>query len=321
VERPVSSGARCFGQGHVQAVHCLLGTLLLSTSVVLATRQSTQELKFEVASVRPAAPVSAVERMARNFSRRGLTISGRRVSIVDMNLTELVIRAFGIEHFQLSGPAWLSLRRFDIQALLPHEDSRRQVPQMLQTLLRERFALMTHTEFRPIPVYTLGVRKEGVAMVEVGPPTDRVEPLPHEIVEGSGEDEVRVVASLSGYRRVTPRTAWETRPVRRGITELRATRMTMRELTDVLRVFAGRPVLDETGLIGLYQFTIRLPTGAGEQLLRGGITTTRDGQRLDDPSGISLFQSIEKLGLSLVARNSPMPVIVIDQILHVPTDN
>ena len=290
-----------------------------------ATGQAPEQSKFEVASIRPAAPFSAEERAARNFSRRGLTLSGRRVSFVDVTAGELIRRAFMIEGFQLSGPAWLTQRRYDIQALLPNDNSRPQLPQMLQTLLRDRFGLVTHTEPRPIPVYRLVVRKGGVTMQEVGPPTEPVEVLPNEAVEGTGENEVRFVASASGlFRRVTALTVWETRPVAPQILELKATRITMKELADFLRTFAGRPVIDETGLTGLYQFTIQVPsTSIGtDALLRSGVTTTSTGAPINrDPSGLSLFNSVEKLGLSLEARNSPMPVLVVDHIMQIPTEN
>jgi uncharacterized protein (TIGR03435 family) len=84
-----------------------------------------------------------------------MTVTDTHVIITYMSLAELLQRAFRLEPYQLSGPDWLSELRFDIQATIPTDGTRDQVPQMLQTLLAARFGLVTHREFRERPVFLL----------------------------------------------------------------------------------------------------------------------------------------------------------------------
>jgi uncharacterized protein (TIGR03435 family) len=72
---------------------------------------------------------------------------------------DAVIRsAYQLKEFQLlGGPGWMRSDRFDINAAAPGDG---EVPfvrlrAMLQTLLAERFSLVTHRETRELPVHAL----------------------------------------------------------------------------------------------------------------------------------------------------------------------
>jgi uncharacterized protein (TIGR03435 family) len=77
-------------------------------------------------------------------------------------LVELLEKAFGISSERIIGPSWIQDSRFDIAAKLPAGASKKEVPEMLQSLLAERFKLSHHIERRQQPVYALAVGNGGV---------------------------------------------------------------------------------------------------------------------------------------------------------------
>ena len=100
--------------------------------------------------------------------------------------------------------------------------------------------------------------------------------------------------------------------------------MTMGELATNLKSRTDRPVLDKTGLTGLYQFTIELPAlrEGVRAMQRLGITTTHDGRPINpDPPGVSVFTAAKSIGLKLESRRSPVDIVVIDKIARNPTED
>ena len=89
----------------------------------------------------------------------------------------------------------------------------------------------------------------------------------------------------------------------------------MDELTSLLAMTVGRPVLDKTGLIGLYRLELELPTPAFVSGINAGLGMTLD------PTGVSIFRAVEQLGLKLEPRRIPMDSIMVDRIERVPTEN
>jgi len=90
----------------------------------------------------------------------------------------------------------------------------------------------------------------------------------------------------------------------------------MAALADMLQEIAPRdidiPVVDQTGLPGAYDFkpdwtpAVRSSSGASP----------------DPAAGLKLFEAIEtQLGLKLENKKLPLPVIVIDRVERVPTEN
>jgi uncharacterized protein (TIGR03435 family) len=78
-------------------------------------------------------------------------------------------------------------------------------------------------------------------------------------------------------------------------------------------------------LTGTYQFRIELPQSFSNAraMRNAGITTNRNGEPIEPPppSGVSVFEAVEGLGLRLESRRSPIDVLVIDRIQRVPTPN
>jgi uncharacterized protein (TIGR03435 family) len=103
-----------------------------------------------------------------------------------------------------------------------------------------------------------------------------------------------------------------------------AARMTMAELVPFLWETMDAPVVDKTGLTGVYQFTLTLPRGAmGERHIRE-LASGRLGASLSSAAptgGLSALKAIESLGLKLERRRVPLEVVVVDQISRTPTEN
>jgi uncharacterized protein (TIGR03435 family) len=233
-------------------------------------------LSFEVASIRPVGePPTTKDEYSAGFnagmraalSAQGLRIRGQNASLIDQSLRDLIRIAYGVKDYQISAPGWLAETKFDIQARMPAGASRSQASEMLRTLLGQRFHLRLHRETRKMTVYALVRIKDAPALA------------PSAYKSGSSS----------------------ARPGR-----LQAYALTMGGFADLLAKAEGRPVVDFTGVAGLYDFdlTYTLETDATDQ------------------AGPSLATALrEKLGLRLERRQAPVEVLVVDQADKVPTEN
>src|SRR6476659_5055448 len=100
---------------------------------------------FEVAAIKPAPPLDAAKIMAGKL-HVGMTINAARVDIGNLSLADLIRIAYKIKSYQLTGPDWMPAQRFDMQAKMPEGATKEQVPEMLQTLLADRFKLSIHRD-------------------------------------------------------------------------------------------------------------------------------------------------------------------------------
>jgi hypothetical protein len=85
--------------------------MLLSVSIGLG-QQSNPKLTFEVASIKPAAPQAVGRIQMGGIGGPGTTDPGR-IRFTDMPLRMLIMRAYDVQSFQVSGPSWMdrALRR------------------------------------------------------------------------------------------------------------------------------------------------------------------------------------------------------------------
>src|SRR5215813_690699 len=108
---------------------CFLCFLCSVTPAPAQTR-----LEFEVASIKPAS--DQVQQVAA-----GLHIDGAQVALNYFSIKDIVGIAYRVKPNQIIGPDWLTGQRFTIAAKLPDGASQDQVPQMLQSLVTERFQM------------------------------------------------------------------------------------------------------------------------------------------------------------------------------------
>jgi uncharacterized protein (TIGR03435 family) len=174
------------------------------------------------------------------------------------------------------------------------------VPRRLQSLLADRFALTAHRETRHHPIYALALAR---ADRSLGPRLRR-----------SQVDRAKVREAAAVARRenkLPPR-------VECGLTADRTfgfCGMTIEELAGFLPEFAGRMVVDRTGLTGAFDLEFRFDAsrpipGAGPG---GGFPIQPAGPA--DPDMPSIFTALqEQLGLKLEAQTGPVDVLVIDHV-------
>ena len=94
----------------------------------------------------------------------------------------------------------------------------------------------------------------------------------------------------------------------------------MTSLAILLEAFTGKPVLDKTGLAGLYDFRIEFsPEGLDGAVSRALASVPVQGE--PGYGGPTLFGALKQLGLSLESVTAPLDVIVIDSADQIPTDN
>jgi uncharacterized protein (TIGR03435 family) len=79
----------------------------------------------------------------------------------------MIMMAYRVRDYQISGPDWLGSERFDVAAKPPAGATEDQFPLMLQSMLAERFKLALHRDTKVFPVYGLVVGKGGVKFKEV----------------------------------------------------------------------------------------------------------------------------------------------------------
>jgi uncharacterized protein (TIGR03435 family) len=228
---------------------------------------------FDVATIKP----SPTEGGVKAFVRRGRTFSTVNTSLVD-----LIVYAYDVHAKQvLGGPDWIGKDKYDISGVPDHEGapSHRQWQMMMQKLLADRFQLVFHHDKRDLNVYILSVAKGGPRNLTKSDKTD---------ADGFSVP----VGQVPG-----------------GFT----TRITNANMGDFASfalqgAVLDRPVLDQTGIVGRYDFTLtwaQLGTEFGGNL--------PPPKPVDNPPP-NLFTAIqEQLGLKLEAVKAPADVMVIDK--------
>jgi uncharacterized protein (TIGR03435 family) len=159
---------------------------------------------FEVASIKPTpnyAPYTAQDILAGQRRPMGMSIDGARVDIREMTLQYTLGQAFGVRPIYVLGEDWLAKTKFDIAATIPEGSTKKDVPDMLQALLAERFGLRVHREMRDMPVYALVQAKGGAKLKEVPTDTpDAVKNSPNSMVTVGALTALGAPGSFAGLR-------------------------------------------------------------------------------------------------------------------------
>ena len=229
---------------------------------------------FEVASVKPAAPLDMQKLMADMTAGKAPKIGPRvneaRAEYTYMSLTELIALAYKVKANQISGPAWLATERFDIAAKIPDGASKDDAPVMLQALLEERFKLIVRREAQEKSVLGLLIGSGGPKLMESPPaaPIDENAPLkPGERKLETPDGPVRVTQNADGSSTInmgTRGTMTQRMDMEAQMLHLEASQVTMDAFAEMLSSFTrigggnGRQVVDMTGLKGNYQIAVDL---------------------------------------------------------------
>jgi uncharacterized protein (TIGR03435 family) len=233
-------------------------------------------LSFAASAQQPAFEVASIRLSSYQGGPLRVTARVDADGIDFSNVTPrlCIQRAYGVKPYQLTGPDWINSERYMIVAKSAGAVPQDKILVMLQTLLTERFKLAIHREAKEMPVYALVVSKSGSKLKEAtdGGATQ---------IGGDGDEIVFERAS-------------------------------MQTLAGTLARSVNRPVIDATGLKGLYNFRLawaddNSPNPNGPVAGASGASDPADA-----PSVFTALQ--ERLGLKLESRKAPVDALVIDHI-------
>jgi uncharacterized protein (TIGR03435 family) len=299
-----------------------IANLLVGAVIASCGQTSAPPPSFEVASIKPTV---ALENAPRGIMRGGPGFGDPgQLSCSNITVRLLINRAYGLDpaHANLIiGPPSLDQARYDIVAKIPAGATAEQFYAMLRTLLAERFGLADHWEQRNLPSYDLVVSKGGSKLREPEKPLAPPQP---------GQPPISLA------QMPVDKDGWQVFPPgiprigffgRRGY-PMAHVAARMQTVADLLRVLAGpigRPVVDKTGLTGVYDFTLDFAQPATTVNPAAGPEPSA-GQagvldNLGEPAP-DLFTAFEgQLGLKLVSTKSPVKALIVDKVNDKPTDN
>jgi len=296
---------------------------------------------FEVATIKPAPPITPQAVMSGKM-KIGENIDGARADYGYVNIEFLLTKAYGVKAYQVSGPSWIQSERYDVVAKLPEGATKEQIPEMLKTLLAERFKIQIHHETKEHSVYALVVGKNGLKMKESEPEKPAAEGEKDEktpaggFVMGQGSSQARISQGGDG-RSMTVKSAQGNMAMSMGADgnmHMAASQMAIPAFIELITRFVDKPVLDETGLKGKYDMAVDMTMADMANIARSaGIAVPGMGggggrgsgvgaaDAASDPSGGTIFQSVQAMGLKLEPKKLQLDLIVVDKGEKVPTEN
>lgn len=234
----------------------------------------------------PTFDVYTVKLSRPDERQRGIRLQGQTIFVTNMTMSDLMTLVYDVHPHQIIGtPSWFDSERFDITAKVqgdgqPNFDQARI---MMKKLFADAFKLALHKDTRELAVYTLGLAKGGSKL--------------------SKSDKDKTDAFIIGRGP--------------GSTSFSSTSM-----DDLCRFFqrgpVDRPVIDETGLTGRFDFALVWST---PEMEAANVSTTNalGNDRAEPPP--DLFTAVQQqLGLKLEATRKKLDVLVIDKV-EKPSDN
>ncbi len=269
----------------------LVWAVVASFGLALAL-QAADKPEFEVASIKATDP------NPDNPVFIGMSADGAMVKYTNITLRDCIRGAFRARDFQIVGPDWMTRARYEIDAKLPAGASMDQIPEMLQSLLEERFKLEIQREKKEQNVYALLVGKEGPKLKPAEVKTDGNAP------KALGPDGKPRAMMQFGF------------PL--GGVNIRAPSATLASFVGLMSRFTARPVVDLTGIDGLYEFDLTFAPEANAPQ-QGGVGP--DGKAIEIVPAPTVFDAVRKYGLRLEARKAPIEMFVVTHLEKTPTEN
>jgi uncharacterized protein (TIGR03435 family) len=246
-----------------------LPLVFLASGAILA--QTSVRASFDVTSVRPTPSERLYQLKFEECTHGGPFIAA------GTPLQWTIEFGYAGSGVQVSGgPAWLDSfdYAYDIEGKPDHKVTQPECRAMVQSMLEDRFKLKVHHEMREVAAYALLVGKYGPKL------------QPAKSVEAGGGVRINGALQQMLSEQEAP-DGWS-----------------MSQLAGVVSSFAGRPVVDHTGLQGRYSFSIRF-------------AHTQDPND-PDPDVATALQ--EQLGLKLESTKTTVDTVVIDHI-EKPSEN
>jgi uncharacterized protein (TIGR03435 family) len=228
---------------------------------------------------RPSFDVASVKIAPPDLKAMGYNTSFGKIAYRNLPMKTILSEAYRIKEYQISGPRWLDNLdpRYVIEARCQRDAPEDQVRLMLQSLLAERFHLTVHWQKKSLPVYVLETDSRG------GPRLKKTtQETPGGFSNGSSGP-----GGISGN-------------------------LTLPDLADMLTRQLERPVVDHTGIDGMFDIALNWkPNELLEYEAKGG-----------SKDGVSLFTALrQQLGLRLVPKKADIDLLIIDHLDKTPTAN
>jgi uncharacterized protein (TIGR03435 family) len=249
---------------------------------------------FEVASIKPSDPNPSSPMFI------GMSADGAMVKYTNITLRDCIRGAYRVREFQIVGPDWMTRARFEISAKLPQGASADQIPEMLQALLAERFKLEVRREMKEENVYALMAGNGGAKL------------KPTEVKTDSNSEK-----ALGPDGKPRDLMMFATPP---GGVVITAPSASLASLVGLMSRFTARPVVDMTGIEGLYDFKLIFAPEINGNLLAGGVPGP-DGAGTSVEPAPSVVDAVKQYGLRLEARKAPIEMLIVTRLEKTPTEN
>src|SRR4051812_44111665 len=260
------------------STYTLLTMMMTMTGLDLNRAQAQPSAEFEVASVKPNRMGNAG---VEGSEREKITVSPNGITMRNVSLRSCIRWTYGVRDYQISGPGWISSRRYDIAANAPGPVSVPDLKLMMQKLLSDRFKLTLRRESKDLPIYAMVTGKKGTKMKPAS----------------GGDGGMLPTDGALVFRNYS-----------------------MPELAERLgaRPFKlDRLVLDKTGLEGAFDFEIKFGDNAAE--MKHTLEGMEQGGADQGTSIFTILQ--EQLGLSFKAQKAPVESLIVERAEMVPTEN
>ena len=227
---------------------------------------------YEVATIKPS---------NSNKSGYGISIEGHRYESTNITLKDIISTAYELHDKQVTGlPAWANTDKYDLNVESDGEGAPniKQWNGIIKNLLADRFHLTIHHDKRELSVYLLSVGKNGPALAQ----------------------NVRSKIEIPDFNL-------------KGAGNLRVRNANMADIAWILGAdMLDRPVADQTGLPGRYDFVLRWTPDELHHVDKDarGVSTGGKADRFPD-----LFEAVqEQLGLKLRVGKAAVDVLVVDDV-------
>ena len=212
-------------------------------------------------------------------------LTGDRFVLHQATPLNLITRAYQVEPDAVTGgPPGLEFDHYEIVAKTPSGAAQADSNRMLQSLLADRFKLVVSTEMKPLPAFVLRVGKTG----------PKLKPAADTTAE-------------SGCRYVPPDPPPPPSAPFPSTILLKCSNMTMEQFVNQLQDFGStyvnHPIKNQTGLQGAWDFDFRF------------------SWQPSAPDRITVFEALEKLGLTLDPGTAPRMAVAITSMRDIPTPN
>jgi len=228
---------------------------------------------FEAAMLRLEDPHSTVDYNRPDAPNQHQKYPGNRMIEFHIMLKSLISQAWAIPYQNIvDGPSWIDSQHYDLSAKVEGDArlTQAQMRPMLRNLLQQRLHLAVHIEHRIVPGYALVVAKGGSKL------------KPNEGAPFAG------MSGAFGFK-------FQNAPVA--------------QLAGSIGHELKKPVVDKTGLTGMYDFELRfspenVPTDPSH------------------PDYGTMFTALQnQLGLRLISQKLPMDYLIIDHVERTPNEN